>query len=1440
MRFKMKKDIFLLITLLIFLVIPCSKAYADWKPVEKYHIFQNNAPEQCKIAKFQYDVYLLKISGKYLTFYKSQDSGKTFDSGLIIRVVEQCEFEMNVDSYGTIHIFYTFATQNGSLIYYQLSKNNGQSFSTPLILTQNLERSSDISCYIQNQNTIFLVFISKIDSTSEIFYVKSIDSGNTFSKPFRVTDNNIKEKYPDIAFYNNTVFIAYQTFIEDDNIYLIEGTNDNFIAPVRVNKYNDTTGNFFDMEINDKGQIYIVFTSTESDSDGDLYLARKTDSSSIFQYSNISDDCTNAQEFPILKIVNNVIYVAWNDQRNYNYDAYISRSTDHGQTFEKSFNVTGLQSNQVMRDLVIDEDEALILVSEIKDENHATVIYKTTYMEPEKTLYSCTPSLGEYTLYDNAVIWAKVHNLQDGSPGIVQFRMAKPDSPLSGGIAQVRMNSISGPVWNEWFYEPGMYTTSPAYSLPLTFTNGTIDFYITVKNHESIIHSGLIQISAQKEDSMPEFLWESPIEHSVITNTFLLKGIAYDENMIKKVTLALFSKNMGQSINIPLYQSKIPLEKIVHISQTIDTGSYGIKEGDIELGIWLIDGDDNTGYNNCNSALTARSIYLTNASPLQILSMSTDKLYSGKSQTVIIEGVGFHSDVTLSIETAAQSEPFYITPFSIIDDKTISCTIPGLNVMGSYTMTISNDLGVVHKRIDLFTVVDSKEKMKAIIVAASQTEPYAKDYLWGPTRLCANYGYQSLLEQGLTRDEIFYLSPETSSIVDDKSSLQALENVLSNNVNDVDRVLLYMVGHGGFASFLINSNEELPAEVLDKWLDNLQEKRLSCDVIIIYDACKSGSFISYLKPPLNNTNRYVITSTSKNENSYQLYQGGLSFSFQFWAYVRYGAALNKAFFFGRDMMEVFQTSNLDANGNGIPNEKEDKSLASHVFIGQGKTVASFFPRINSISSSQVLYEETAANIWISDIIVANDDNEVTDISAFAVIKPPDSFYQDDSSTLPTITLSDQNNDLVFEGLYEHFDIPGEYIITAYVVDSRGQYSEPIITTVYKKTAYTGDMFENDDLFFQASHIDSPQIHDFHYLGDQDWVYFYGLQDKTYFIDILATHPVELTIFTSDGQTVISSNYGISQSMQWMCSNNDIVFIKTAPGNLSVFGKDSQYQLSVYLNNAMDAYENDDTFEQARIITSNAFVSQRHNFHQLGDADWVQFYGVADREYSIEIHSLGGRCDTVLELYDMDGSTLIKSKDDGEYGEREFMRWTCQVSGTYYIKVSSFQSEIHGEDTEYSLRLYYPIATTPGSIYIIVSDQNEQPMKNIHLCIIERDSLKKVYNDLIKDYKPFSMPLNQSLYSVIISKKGFHRIEKEIQILSSLPTVVKERMKKKCAPGDIDGNGKVQLNDVNLAFQIFVGFVKPDACMLESADFDDDGMVLLDDVKAVFIQLIGMR
>jgi len=1413
-----------------------SICYADWKPVEKHTIFKGNLQNQCKISKFQTNIYLLKNSDKLLTFYTSVNNGQSFDAGKIIAIGEG-EFEIDVDPNGIIHIFYIVPILNGAFIHYQNSKDHGKTFSDPLMLTRNLDQSSDISCFMQGNNTVYLVFSSMIEGKSEIFYVKSNNSGDSFSPPIRVTFNDIREEYLHIAADDQFTFIAYQDLIQDKNIYLIESNDNSFSAPVRINRNDRKCANAFDMKISNDGRLYIAYVSLDHDLNGDIFVAQKINNEPLFQYTEVSDARDSAQEFPLIHISGNDIYVAWNDQRNNNYDIYIARSVNHAAIFENYLNVSNHQNDQVLRDMIVDIDGVLIAASEINDLTASTDIYVTQHMEPQQTHYTCKPVQGIYTSYDNAVIWAKIHDLQDGSPGVVQFRMAKQDSPLSGGIAQVRMNSIFGDVWHEWFYEPGLYTTSPAFNLPLTFTSGVIDFYITVKNYESVIHSGKIQIFAEKEDSMPGFQWEYPLANSVISQAFLLKGTIYDEDMIQKITLAVSSKNFGSHKNIPLYQVDTPIKTTVYIEQIIDLKQHDISPGDLVLGIWSIDGDGNTGYQNCGCPLTSRDIYVTGTSELQILSISSDRLISKKAHDIQIQGLGFTEDINITINHSSFSEPMNITSFSLIDDKTINCNISSLNVTGSYSMTINNATDS-HTRIDFFTVIDAPKKMKAIIVAASQTVPYSNDYLWNATQLCATYAYQSLMEKGLSHEDIIYLSPESKSIIDYNANLSELKRAILEQVHDVERVLIYMVGHGGQQSFRINNNEALTALMLDKWLDELQTKGQTKEVILIYDACESGSFVSLLQPP-ESKKRYIITSSSEKENAYYLYQGGLSFSFQFWAYVRFGADLDEAFFFGRNMMEVFQTSYLDSNGNGIPNEKTDKELAGHIIIGNDKVIAHYFPKINNISEPQILYEQTKANIWVNGIIVANDPDKA---NVFAVIKPPDQtvteYGKDD--TFPIIQLRDEDKDLTYEGAYDNFIFSGEYIVSVYLIDSRGNYSEPIITTIHKELAYSGDMFENDNDFIKASHIDSPQTHDFHSTDDEDWVYIYGIENEKYMIDITSPSPVSITVFSSDGKTVLSDNRGVSQHVQWICPQNNVFFIQMRPTDSSIVGQESQYQITVHRAQAMDAYEVDDTIDQAKLILINDIFPQLHNFHQFGDEDWIKFYGIEGKEYSISISSPGTRCDTVLQLYSTDGFTQIQSKDDGQYAEGESLEWTCERSGIYYIKIFAYRPDIFGEDTEYKVQIYYPVGLPKGTLDGLICDQSEAPLENAKIIAIDSDDTENTYSAITTKAGIFSMKLDPSLYSVQISKAGYQGIEIPAQIKSIQITVIKESLEKIYIPGDIDNNGLLEMADVRLGFLIFVGFINPDPRQIEALDLCDDDSITICDVKAVFRIVFGLK
>ncbi len=49
----------------------------------------------------------------------------------------------------------------------------------------------------------------------------------------------------------------------------------------------------------------------------------------------------------------------------------------------------------------------------------------------------------------------------------------------------------------------------------------------------------------------------------------------------------------------------------------------------------------------------------------------------------------------------------------------------------------------------------------------------------------------------------------------------------------------------------------------------------------------------------------------------------------------------------------------------------------------------------------------------------------------------------------------------------------------------------------------------------------------------------------------------------------------------------------------------------------DAYEDDDSQNQAKLILTNESTGpQHHNFDKADDADWVKFYGTAGKTYLI--------------------------------------------------------------------------------------------------------------------------------------------------------------------------------------------------------------------------------
>jgi hypothetical protein len=128
----------------------------------------------------------------------------------------------------------------------------------------------------------------------------------------------------------------------------------------------------------------------------------------------------------------------------------------------------------------------------------------------------------------------------------------------------------------------------------------------------------------------------------------------------------------------------------------------------------------------------------------------------------------------------------------------------------------------------------------------------------------------------------------------------------------------------------------------------------------------------------------------------------------------------------------------------------------------------------------------------------------------------------------------------------------------------------------------------------------------------------------------------------------------------------------------------------------DAYESDNGPAQARQIAVGQ--SQAHNFCGVDDQDWVKFWAWAGKRYVVQTGNLGWTGDTVLTLYDADGTTVLAENDDIAYPDNLASRveWIAGRDGWLYARVRHYNGRIAGNAVTYTLwleegyRAYLPL------------------------------------------------------------------------------------------------------------------------------------------------------
>jgi uncharacterized repeat protein (TIGR01451 family) len=236
-----------------------------------------------------------------------------------------------------------------------------------------------------------------------------------------------------------------------------------------------------------------------------------------------------------------------------------------------------------------------------------------------------------------------------------------------------------------------------------------------------------------------------------------------------------------------------------------------------------------------------------------------------------------------------------------------------------------------------------------------------------------------------------------------------------------------------------------------------------------------------------------------------------------------------------------------------------------------------------------------------------------------------------------------------------------------------------------------DVQEPDDLYPRAVSIPTDgtvQAHTFHVVADKDWASFYAYAGHVYTIttsQMGADVDTVLELYDTDGVTLLEENDDYQSGskasrMVWTAPDYGRYYIRIThfdrtydPRSSLVCG--NHYLLAVeeaaICSVGPDVHEPDNLYPQAVEILANG-PPQTHTFHVVADKDWASFYALAGHVYTVTTSQLGLDVDTVLELYDTDGVTLLDKNDDylsGSNGSR--IVWTAPAEGRYYVRVTHF-------------------------------------------------------------------------------------------------------------------------------------------------------------------------
>lgn len=127
--------------------------------------------------------------------------------------------------------------------------------------------------------------------------------------------------------------------------------------------------------------------------------------------------------------------------------------------------------------------------------------------------------------------------------------------------------------------------------------------------------------------------------------------------------------------------------------------------------------------------------------------------------------------------------------------------------------------------------------------------------------------------------------------------------------------------------------------------------------------------------------------------------------------------------------------------------------------------------------------------------------------------------------------------------------------------------------------------------------------------------------------------------------------------------------------------------------AGDAFEEDDGCGDANVLAVGD-PAQSHDFHDVGDRDWLRFSALANKTFDVKVTKIGSYGDAVIYLHN-ECSQPPAAFSPSPFGNTVSLAWDSFETKDYFLEIQQFDPSFAGADTEYTIQVSQDI-TPPAA------------------------------------------------------------------------------------------------------------------------------------------------